>query len=200
MKIETDSRIVLASSSPRRRELLEMVGIPFEVLPSDVKENIELHGNGFEEFVKTLAQTKAQAVAERVDGAVVIGADTIVVYNGEIYHKPVSPEEAKQFLRDFSGKTHSVYTGVAIWCEGEWSLVCEETKVVFRKLDDELIDWYVDSGDPMDKAGAYGIQTAGALLVERIVGDYYNVVGMPIAKVVNCLRELNLLALQGGDA
>ncbi|MBB4825849.1 septum formation protein [Sporosarcina luteola] len=200
MKFESDFRIVLASSSPRRKELLEMVNIPFEVLPSEVEENIELIEHDFEGFVKTLAHTKAQAVAKRVEDAIVIGADTIVVLDGRIYHKPASSEEAKQFLQCFSGKAHSVFTGVAILRNGEVSAFTEKTNVYFKKLDDALIDWYVESGDPMDKAGAYGIQTAGALLVEKIEGDYYNVVGLPIAKLASRLRELDILHLPGGDA
>ncbi|MCG3089249.1 Maf family protein [Sporosarcina cyprini] len=200
MEFHSEQRIVLASSSPRRKELLEMAGIPFEVMPSDVEEDLELQGMDFEGFVKTLALTKAEAVAEKVQDAVVIGADTIVVFEDAIYHKPFDAQEAKRFMREFSGKAHSVYTGVAILQGGQSSLFCEETKVFFKDLDDDLIDWYVDSGDPMDKAGAYGIQTAGALLVDKIEGDYYNVVGLPIAKLASRMRELNILSLQGGDA
>lgn len=137
------------------------------------------------------------AVAQLHDSAIVIGSDTIVSLDGRIYPKPEDAEEAKRFLQELSNNTHTVTTGVGIYVNGEVVTFSVETKVTFRKLDMALIDAYVASGDPMDKAGAYGIQTAGALFVDKIEGDYHAVVGLPIAKLAAYLQGLGLISIGG---
>src|SRR5690606_4601248 len=131
--------------------------------------------------------------------AFVIAADTIVVFDGEVYPKPSSKEQAESFLRRFAGKTHSVFTGVSILGNGISNVFSVETKVTFKGLDDKLIRAYVDSGDPMDKAGGYGIQTSGALLVDRIDGDYLNVVGLPLSRLLEILREEGIVLLKEAE-
>lgn len=191
--------IILASGSPRRQELLGNLGIPFDTMPSDVEEVVELVEGDFADYVQKLAVKKAAAVLELRSNAFVIAADTIVVFEGEIYPKPSSKEQAESFLRKFSGNTHSVFTGVSILGNGLSKVFSVETKVTFKELDDQLLRTYVDSGDPMDKAGGYGIQTAGALLVEKIDGDYLNVVGLPLSKLVEILREEGIVLLKEAE-
>ncbi|MFS0575363.1 Maf family protein [Sporosarcina sp. 179-K 3D1 HS] len=197
MKFTTLQPVILASGSPRRKELLGLLGIPFDIIPSDVAEDIAVEGMNLKQYVETLAKEKTMAVAQSHESAIVIGSDTIVSLGDRLYPKPQDADQAKQFLRELSNKTHNVTTGVAIYVNGEIDMFSVETKVTFRDLDDELIDTYVASGDPMDKAGAYGIQTAGALLVEKIEGDYYAVVGLPIAELTAHLRRLGLLSIGG---
>lgn len=198
LKFISSKPVILASASPRRKELLGLLGIPFEIIPSDVSENINAEGLDMKEYVEILAERKTMAVAQSHESAIVIGSDTIVSMDGKIYPKPKDADEAKQFLRELSNKTHTVTTGVGIYVNGEIGTFSAETKVTFLHLDDELIEAYVASGDPMDKAGAYGIQTAGALLVEKIEGDYYAVVGLPISKLAAHLQRLGLISLKGG--
>ncbi|WP_339250768.1 Maf family protein [Sporosarcina sp. FSL W8-0480] len=199
MQFISDNKIILASGSPRRRELLSVLGLPINVLPSNVEENVELIDKDFNDYVQKLAVKKAGAVAKMNPDAVVIAADTIVVFEDEVYPKPETKEQAEMFLRTFSGKAHSVFTGVSIKAHGKDIVFSEETKVVFKELDDNLIKAYVDSGDPMDKAGGYGIQTAGVLLVDKIEGDYSNVVGLPLAKLVEILRRELIIQLKEGE-
>lgn len=199
MQFTASKQVILASASPRRQELLQLLGLPFAVIPSDVSEDIEWKGNDFQGFAQVLATKKTWAVAAEHEDAIVIGADTIVVQDDVVYPKPQSEKEAVQFLRQLSGREHAVITGVGVYHNGQVETFAVETKVTFRKLDDALIDAYVRSGDPMDKAGAYGIQTAGALLVDKIEGDYNTVVGLPVAKLTEELRRLRLIALQEGD-
>ena len=199
MEFIANQTIVLASGSPRRRELLENIGITFEIMPSDVEEVVELVDGDFADYAQKLALKKAVAVSEKKPGATIIAADTIVVFEGEVYPKPSSKEQAGSFIRTFSGNTHSVFTGVSILGNGLSIVFSEETKVTFKELDDQLIKAYVNSGDPMDKAGGYGIQTAGALLVEKIEGDYLNVVGLPLSKLVTELRAAGIVQLKEGE-
>ncbi len=175
-------RVILASSSPRRAEILKKIGIDFDVIPSRINE--ELDEGEFGEVVENLAKRKAKEVFERTfDERIVIGADTVVVLNGKIFGKPNGFEDARNFLKALSGKSHEVYTGVAfVWNSGEYSFH-ERTVVKFRELPDELVEKYVRSGSPMDKAGGYGIQDLGAVFVEKIEGDFYNVMGLPIGRV-----------------
>lgn len=196
MQFISEREIILASGSPRRRELLSILGLPIKVLPSNVEENVELIDKDFNDYVQKLAVKKASAVAMVEPDAVVIAADTIVVFGDEIYPKPETNDQAETFLKKFSGKTHSVFTGVSIIAGGKDIVFSEVTKVVFKELDDNLIKAYVDSGDPMDKAGGYGIQTAGVLLVDQIEGDYSNVVGLPLAKLVEILRRERIIQLK----
>ncbi|MBE1554572.1 Maf family protein [Sporosarcina limicola] len=199
MNFKVAKRVILASASPRRKKLLNMIGIPFTVVPSNVSEELELEGGDFAAYARSLASRKAEAVASIHPNDIVIGADTIVVHEGKLYPKPKSKEQAKQFLNELSGKTHLVITGVAMYINDGIGVFSVETSVTFRELDAVLIDAYVDSGEPMDKAGAYGIQSAGALLVDKIDGDYYNVVGLPISKLTEHLRRYAFIALKDGD-
>lgn len=196
MEFTVNGPIILASGSPRRRELLEKLGIPFDSMPSNVDENVELIDGDFKDYVQKLAVKKGSAVADNKQDALIIAADTIVVFEGVVYPKPATVEQAEQFLKKFSGKTHSVFTGVCIKGKGKEIVFSVETKVTFKELDESLLKAYVVSGDPMDKAGGYGIQTAGALLVEKIDGDYLNVVGLPLSKLVETLRQEGLLVLK----
>jgi len=198
MKFTVVKPVILASASPRRKEILSMLGFPFTVVPSNMSEDLALGSNDFESYARQLASMKTQAVANEEQNSIVIGADTIVVYEGKLYSKPESKEQARSFLKEFSGKTHSVITGVGLYMDGKVCTFSVQTKVTFRELDDLLINTYVESGDPMDKAGGYGIQTAGALLVEKIDGDYYNVMGLPIAKLMEYMRNLAFMELKGG--
>ncbi|MBQ3235640.1 MAG: septum formation protein Maf [Clostridia bacterium] len=180
-------KIILASNSPRRRELLSEAGVEFTVIPSDFNEP-ENDGLSPEKYVEFLAYGKAKSVFEKCGGTV-IGADTVVVLNGEILGKPKGVADAKLMLNKLSAKTHEVITGYAVISEN--SKVCshEKTFVTFNALSPELIDGYVASGSPLDKAGAYGIQD-GVPLVDKIIGDYDNVVGLPTSKILKILTEL----------
>ncbi len=199
MKFMSAKPVILASASPRRKEILSLLGFPFTVLPSHISEDIDMTSADFGAYARELASRKTAAVAEEFGDHIVIGADTIVVHEGKHYPKPASPAQAKTFLQELSGKTHTVITGVGVSMGGTLRVFSVETAVTFRELDDVLIDAYVESGDPMDKAGGYGIQTAGALLVDKIDGDYFNVMGLPIAKLTEHLRRLALIALKDGD-
>ncbi len=181
-------RIILASSSPRRKKLMELLGIDFEVIPSRVKEKFE--GGDIEREVERIALEKAKEVYERTfEERLVIGADTVVVLEGEILGKPRDFDEAKEFLKKLSGKKHLVYTGVAFVWEDDFETFHEKTEVKFRTLPEKLIDVYVERYRPLDKAGSYGIQDLGAVFVEKIVGDYYNVMGLPIGRVWEFLNS-----------
>jgi septum formation protein len=182
--VTTDRPIILASRSPRRIHLLCQIGIQFTVEESGVEENFT-EGTSPETIVRQLSLQKAKKVAERIESGVVIGADTIVVLDGTILGKPSSREDAKRMLRLLGGKTHTVFTGFALVdVKTEKSHVdYEKTEVTFRRLTEEEIEDYVESGSPMDKAGAYGIQDDyGAVFVERINGCFYTVVGFPLSK------------------
>jgi len=183
------NRLILASSSPRRKELLELANLPFEILVSDIEETIP--GNELPEtIVQLLARQKAMAVAEKARDAYVIGADTIVVYNGIILGKPKTTEDAYATLKMLSDKTHEVLTGVSIISPEREVTFFERTKVTFWPLAEEEIKQYIASGEPMDKAGSYGIQGRGSLLVKKVEGDYFSVVGLPIARTVRELKKL----------
>lgn len=181
------AEIILASASPRRRELLSTAGVNFTVKVADVVERIEA-GLTPDRVVMSLALQKAQAVAAENPEAVVIGADTVVVLDGEILGKPQSEENAVEMLTALSGRCHTVYTGVALVGNGKVKNFCEATQVEFYELTKEEIEDYVATKDCMDKAGAYGIQTNGCVLIRKIDGDYFNVVGLPVSKVYRELR------------
>ena len=182
--MRTVKPIILASRSPRRIHLLHQIGLSFTVQESGVDEHIS-DGIAPEEVVRRLSLEKASRVAERLHDGIVIGADTIVVLDGKILGKPSSKGEAISMLSQLGGKTHTVFTGFAlIDVESQKSYVdYEKTEVTFRRLSNEEIESYVESGSPMDKAGAYGIQDDfGAVFVERINGCFYTVVGFPLSK------------------
>ncbi|WP_458412350.1 Maf family protein [Schinkia sp. CFF1] len=182
-------KLILASSSPRRKELMSYLNIPFEIVVSHVEEHFN-DKNDPSEIVQALALQKAEAVAESLDGnVIVIGADTIVTIDKQILGKPKDEEDARIMLTKLSGREHTVYTGVAIIAGPETRTFFEETKVEFWDLTAEEIDNYIKSGEPLDKAGAYGIQNLGSILVKRIEGDYYSVVGLPIARTYRELKN-----------
>ncbi len=171
--------IILASSSPRRRELLSMIGLQFTIETSG-EEEIQPHGLSPADFVKTLALQKAEPVARLHPQDCVIGADTIVYLEGDILGKPHTPERAKTFLTRMQGKSHVVYTGVAVLKNGKSDVRHCETRVTFASMTEREIDDYVATGEPLDKAGAYGVQGPGGIFVERVEGNYFNVIGLPL--------------------
>jgi len=179
---------ILASASPRRRELLAMAGIPFEIHVSRVEERID-PAWGAAEAARSLAQQKAADIGARFPAACVIAADTIVGIDGTLLGKPEDAADAARMLRLLSGREHRVVTGVCLRRGEAERVFSRETLVRFYPLGEEEIAAYVRSGEPMDKAGAYGIQGPGALLVEGITGDYYNVMGLPLAMLIRELRE-----------
>lgn len=187
--------IILASGSPRRKELLTQMGLTFQVVVSDADESIDKTLPP-DEQVRILSQRKAQATAALVPtDALVIAADTIVALEGSVMGKPHSREEAIEMLTRLSGNTHTVYTGFTLR-QGEHILTeSEATDVTFRPLLDEEIAAYVDTGEPMDKAGAYGIQGIGSLLVSSIRGDYFNVMGLPVCRLGLALKEFGVKTL-----
>lgn len=201
----TEKTIILGSASPRRRELLAQIGAEFEVRVSN-KEEV-YHSNVPEEIVKELALMKAENVAEKlaeenpagaVKSTVVIGADTIVVLDGKILGKPADEADAVRMLSSLQGRRHDVYTGVAVldYDENGEKRVYNYpvgTAVYVNEMTEEEIRAYVETKDPLDKAGAYGIQGRFAAHIDRIEGDYYNVVGLPVSRVYRTLRELGVL-------
>lgn len=191
-------RLVLASASPRRQQILRAAGIPFIARPADVIEAL-LPDESPEALVKRLAEAKARAVWR--DGELVLGADTVVVIDKTILGKPADEDEARRMLRLLSGRTHRVLTGIALFDGTVVRADVEETMVHFRDLDDLEIADYAATGEPLDKAGAYGIQGAASKFVQRIEGCYFNVVGLPISRVYSCIRSsLRCLERPAGTA
>ena len=176
-------RLVLASASPRRRELLGLLGVPFEVVGSAYDEElISPIGLPPRDYVTRLAAGKASEVARRVGpDALVLGADTTVVLDGDVLNKPTDAEDARRMLRRLSGRTHAVYTGLCLLSGQTIRTDCTVTEVTFDTLSDAVIDAYVAGGEPLDKAGAYGIQGEALSFIPQIHGDYFNVVGLPLA-------------------
>jgi nucleoside triphosphate pyrophosphatase len=181
--------VILASASPRRRELLSLIGIAHDVLPSNIDETY-LPGEVPSTHAERLAREKTAAV-DRPD-AVVIGSDTIVVVDGDVLGKPRDEAHAAEMLRRLSGRSHIVMTGVAVRWRGRIESGVEEVGVTFRTLRDEIIERYIATGEPMDKAGAYGIQGYGATIVSRVDGDYFAVMGLALGKLVSLFGKLGL--------
>ena len=172
--------IILASASPRRKEILELADLKFDVMPSDAQEITTKTAPN--EVVMELASIKAKDIYKKSEKqSMVVGADTVVAYQGQILGKPTDEADAKRMLTMLSGQTHEVYTGVCVIEDGKTKTFYEETKVTFYEISDEQIDRYIKTGEPMDKAGSYGIQGKAAVFIKGIEGDYYNVVGFPIA-------------------
>ena len=188
-----DCPFIVASASPRRRELLSQAGFRFEVIPSDAEETLP-EGCAPDAAVALLSQRKALSVAAQQPNKVVLGCDTIVALDGEMLGKPRTEEEAAAMLRRLSGKTHTVFTGVCITDGTHTERFISATDVTFYPLTEETIRAYVATGEPMDKAGAYGIQGLGSVLVERFSGDYFTVVGLPLAQ---CARALAKFGIRG---
>ena len=183
--------VVLASASPRRAEVLRMLGLSFTVSPADVEERRE-PGEAPLGYVERLSREKALAVSPACASALTIAGDTIVVLDGRVLEKPADREEAAAMLASLSGCVHTVYSGLALARGGRVASRVARARVAFRHVGRELIDSYVETGEPLDKAGAYGIQGYGSALVERIEGDYFTVVGLSVAAFVELLPELGL--------
>ena len=182
-------KIILASSSPRRRELIELLNCPFEVCVKEIDELIDKTFSP-EENVQRLARLKAEAIANKYKAHWIIGADTMVCLDEHILGKPHDEIEAAKMLKLLSGKIHRVITGVALVKEDEVINFFETTYVKMKQLSDAEIEWYIATKEPMDKAGAYGIQGKGAVFIERIEGDYYNVVGLPIHQIYKRMFQI----------
>lgn len=182
--------VVLASQSPRRRELLTLVGIRHEVRPANIDERY-IAGEAPRAHAERLARGKAEAIS--APGAVTIGSDTIVVVDGDVLGKPLHEGDAARMLRRLSGRSHLVITAVAVSWEGRLVSDVEEVTVTFRELSDADVAAYIATGEPMDKAGAYGIQGYGATIVERVDGDYFAVMGLPLNRLARLLDSLGLV-------
>jgi len=196
MAPENKFPLILASASPRRKELLQLAGIPLEVIPSRADER-SLPGESPEEHVRRVARAKAADVGGQHPGRWVLGADTVVAIDGKILGKPGGPSEAEEMLRALSQREHRVLTGFCILRfafpeEREGTIV---SRVKFKRLSPAEIRWYIRTGEPFDKAGAYAIQGKAAFMVEEIHGSYTNVVGLPLCEVVEALRELRAVNL-----
>ncbi len=189
-------KLILASQSLRRRYLLEQAGIEFSVIPSSFDES-SIRLSSPDSYVRQLAESKAGEISEKYPASWVIGADTIVFINGTVMGKPGSKSEARAMLECLSGNIHQVLTGYCICCKsaGRSFTDAVNTEVQFKPLSMEEIDWYLDSGEPFDKAGAYAIQGIGTFLVRRINGSYTNVVGLPVCEVLDFLIREKIIAL-----
>ena len=188
-------KLILASKSPRRSDLLEKAGLAFSIIPSDFDES-SVTVSDPELYVKTLAKLKATDVSEKHPDSWVLGADTIVLIDDSILGKPGSKDEARTMLKQLSGKTHQVITGYCLCCPKK-DIISEtvKTDVRFKTLRDAEIEWYIQTGEPFDKAGAYAIQGIGASLVESINGSYTNVVGLPLCEVMEHLINEGVVEL-----
>ena len=184
-------RFIVASASPRRKELLSMTGYEFEIIPSDADETLP-ENMGAYEAVKELSKRKAFSVWEENRDAVVLGCDTVVAYDDVILGKPETEEEAEKMLLELSGKEHFVYSGVCITDGKETRQFTGSAKVKFYNLSKETVKSYVATKEPMDKAGSYGIQGIGSVLVESIEGDYFTIVGLPLSETARVLSEFGI--------
>lgn len=181
-------QLILASQSPRRQELLRLFGVPFRVEVADIDETMDPQKSPFDEVAR-VSRCKALAIG-RGEEDVVVAADTIVVCQGRVLGKPHSQEEAVQMLQLLSGRDHQVMTGVTVLCGDREQVFTEVTDLHFRQLTEREILAYVRTGEPMDKAGAYGIQGGAALFCEKMTGDYYNVMGLPVCRLSQVLKLL----------
>ena len=187
----SECRVVLASASPRRRELLNLIGIAHEVRPANIDETMRPRETP-RRHVERLAREKASAIAKRDPDLITIGADTIVVINRKVLGKPRDTDDAARMLALLSGREHMVTTAVAVSRGKKLRSAVEEVRVRFRRLRDDEIEAYIATGEPMDKAGAYGIQGYGATIVERIEGDYFSVMGLPVVRLIGLLRDVGV--------
>jgi len=186
-----NNQLILASSSPRRRELLNQVHIQHKVRKQDVDEsNVPFYNP--RTYVQSLAERKGRSIGFESDQEVILSADTIVCHEDKVLEKPKTREEAFEMLRSLSGQTHQVYTGVMLRSPEQEMFIVDRTSVEFWPLSKEDIEVYLDTGDSFDKAGGYGIQSEGAMLVKQISGDYNTVVGLPLSRVVRSLRTFGI--------
>jgi septum formation protein len=191
MVIQLSAPFILASASPRRIELLRLLGLDFAVMPSGADETFR-QGESPPAHTLRLSVDKAGLIAEANPGSWVLGADTIVVIDGEALGKPADPEEARQMLKKLSARVHTVFTGFTIIRQEARIAVSEvaESKVLFREIPEDEMDWYVSSREPYDKAGAYAVQGMGAFFIKEIRGSYTNVMGLPLCEVVDVLKKV----------
>jgi septum formation protein len=186
------TNIILASASPRREQLLKQIGLVFRIIPGEVAED-RIEATAPEQYVQQCALAKALVVQQQVDsGDIIIGADTVVVLDGMIYGKPKDAADAGRMLANLAGRTHSVWSGLAVVSASGQATRAVETRVTLSPLSCRQIERYVASGEPMDKAGAYAIQGLGATFVERVDGCYYNVVGLPLQTLTQMLLEFGI--------
>lgn len=187
-------KLILASSSPRRRGLLSSLGFKFDVVPAEVNEVPSPHEKP-QDFARRVAEKKALVVGERNPQNWIIGADTVVAVEGEILGKPQGKEEAKRMLERLADRKHLVITGYVLlkFAEGKRREGIEETWVKIKSLEEREIDWYINTGEPFDKAGGYAIQGKGAFMVEWIQGSYTNVVGLPLCQIIEHLKDLEII-------
>jgi septum formation protein len=193
----TGVRVVLASGSPRRRELLNMIGVGHEIMPADIDERY-FPGEDPPAHAERLAREKAAAVALRAGNSLIIAADTIVVVDGDVLGKPRDRADAAEMLRRLAGRSHTVHTAVAVRYGGSEASAVESPSVTFRPLDAEFIEAYIATGEPMDKAGSYGIQGFGATLVSRVEGDFFAVMGLPLHRTMQLVESVGLIYRFGG--
>jgi septum formation protein len=186
-------KIILASKSPRRKELLKQIGLRFQIDVSEIDER-QFKKLAPESLVKKLSQEKAKKVAKRHDGAIIIAADTLVVLGSEIIGKPKDKKDAIKMLKKLSGKVHTVITGFTVFDPGLKKEVTEmvKSRVKFKKMSDEEIETYVKTKEPLDKAGGYGIQDKGAVFIEKVEGDFFNVVGLPVFSLCKELQKFDI--------
>ena len=200
MGITVSGRFILASASPRRIELLKLMGLDFAVVPSGVDETFQ-RGETAHEHVLRLSEEKALAVSRRHPDAWVLGADTIVIVAGEVLGKPESIPEAMTMLEKLSGREHEVFTGFSIVQQETGILIREvvESSVLFREISGDEMSWYAGLEEPYDKAGAYAVQGMGAFFIREIRGSYTNVMGLPLCEVVDALKGVAAIRFSGGD-
>jgi septum formation protein len=200
MGIKVLGRFILASASPRRSELLNQLGLEFDVVPSGIDE-VAQEGETPAEHVRRLAAAKAGELADRYPEAWVIGADTIVVINGDLLGKPAAESEARAMLAKLSGRKHEVFTGIAVMCKSAEVNLSEVviSEVIFKDISAEEMDWYVKTDEPYDKAGGYAVQGGGAFFIKEIHGSYTNVIGLPLCEAINLLKLAGAITYPGGN-
>jgi septum formation protein len=198
MGLTITGRLILASASPRREELLRLAGLTFEIRPSGADENA-LPGEAPREHVLRLSEKKALSVAILYPDAWVLGADTIVVVDGEVLGKPETKEDAYRMLKRLSGRYHTVFTGFALIRHRGGKVRCEavESAVLFKKIPDDEIIWYINTPEPHDKAGSYAVQGMGAYFIKEIRGSYTNVMGLPLCEVMETLKAIGMISFSG---
>ena len=187
----SDVNVVLASASPRRHDLLDLIGVAHEVRPANADESYR-DGKDPAAHAERLAREKARTGAASASESLVIGADTIVVIDGRVLGKPRDADDAAEMLKLLRGRTHIVMTAVAVAFNGQMASAVEQVAVTFRELDDDEIEAYIATGEPMDKAGAYGIQGYGATIVRRVEGDYFAVMGLSLVRLVALMAEVGV--------
>jgi septum formation protein len=197
--IVMSGRFILASASPRRIELLHLLGLRFEIMPSHVEESF-MEGEAPRAHVLRLSREKTEKASVQHPDAWVMGADTIVLINGEVLGKPRTPEEAREMLRTLSGRVHTVYTGFTVINKSASYIISNavESSVHFREIREDEIAWYIQSEEPYDKAGGYAVQGMGAFFIKEIHGSYTNVMGLPLCEVVDVLKSAGVIVFDGG--